>query len=43
MCRFFLILNLLGKMINKIETLGKNAIFRIFSGFIAPLIIISWF
>lgn len=39
-CRsFFLCLFLLGKMINTVETVGKNAIFRIFSGFIVPLII----
>ena len=36
---FFVFLLLLGKMINKVETIGKNAIFRIFSGFIVPLII----
>lgn len=28
-------------MINKVETVGKNAIFRIFSGFTVPLIIIG--
>ena len=39
--RFFLCLFLLGKMINKVETVGKNAIFRIFSGFMVPLIIIG--
>ena len=38
---FFFFLLLLGKMINKVETIGKNAIFRIFSEFIVPLIVVG--